>query len=73
MANPDDVDDGALGRIDAQRRARADLERFPPQVKGVTVELVQAAGRLQDWPRISAQDRDVDGGRDGVDEPVACA
>ena len=71
MANPDDVNDGALGRIDANRSAGTNVECFPPEVEGLTVKLVQAAGRLQDWPRITARDRDVDGNWDGIDEPMA--
>lgn len=71
MASANDVDERALSRVDADRGASANVERFPPQVERGTVELVKTAGRLQDRPCIAARDRDVDCGRDRIDQPVA--
>src|SRR4029077_6444332 len=43
MADSGDVDERALGGVDAQRGARVDVERLSAHVKGLGVELVQAA------------------------------
>jgi hypothetical protein len=45
-----------------------DVELFPLQVIGAGVELVQAAGRAERGAGAAAGDRDVDRGRDRVDE-----
>ena len=71
VAGADDVDEGALRGVDADRGAPACVQRFPSELERAAVELVQAAWRPQDRACVAARDRDVDGGRDGVDQPVA--
>ena len=72
MADSDDVDERALGGVDAHGVRASTSSASRPRSNVWAVELVQTARSFQGWPGFSARDRDVDGGWDRVDELVAC-
>src|SRR5262249_61904074 len=72
VAQPDDVEEGTLRRVQPDRPPSANVQRPTTQLEGARLELVYAAGRPERRPRVAAAwDRDVNGGRDRVEEAVA--
>ena len=71
MAQPDHIDQRALGRVEAKGEAVPNLDDLPAEVESVFGKDMNVRGRLQRWNSSAARDCDVNAIRDDVREVVA--
>ncbi len=71
MAEPDYIDQGTLGRVQAGRQAGSDRGRLPTERISLSCEDMYGCRQLKRWNAATARDGDVDAIGYLVDQAVA--
>src|SRR5579863_6084931 len=72
MAEPDYIDQGTLGRVQAGRQSGSDVHRLPTERISLSCEDMYGCRRLKRWNPATARDGDIDAIGYLVGQTVAC-